>query len=158
MTNVDFGPAARRLGELVASISDDELGLATPCPAWRTRIPRDLGLLARAWGEPGAWSGMTRIAGQDAPARMVALTAADELVVHGWDVARATGRSYDAEPDMIEAAREFLDAFVSPEMPSGPTVAFGPPRRVAGGVSALERVLALAGRDPSWQPVTGRPA
>src|SRR6266516_7583219 len=27
---------------------------------WRTRIPRDLGTLARAWRQPGAWDGMTR--------------------------------------------------------------------------------------------------
>ncbi len=53
--------------------------------AWRARIPADLTTLAQAWREPGAWTGMTRIAGMDAPAEMVGLTAADELVVHGWD-------------------------------------------------------------------------
>src|SRR5712664_3478303 len=58
---------------------------------WRTRIPRDLGTLAEAWRKPDAWTGMTRIAGGDAPAAMVGLSLADELVVHGWDVARATG-------------------------------------------------------------------
>ena len=35
---------------------------------WRTRIPRDLAVLAQAWREPDAWTGMTRIAGMDAPA------------------------------------------------------------------------------------------
>src|SRR4029077_4731115 len=43
-----------------------------------------------AWGKPAGGAGKTRIAGMDAPAEMVGLTAADELVVHGWDVARAT--------------------------------------------------------------------
>jgi hypothetical protein len=37
-------------------------------PGWRTRIPRDLAALAQAWREPGAWAGITRIAGMDAPA------------------------------------------------------------------------------------------
>ena len=60
-------------------------------PGWRERIAADLAALARAWTDPGAWTGMTRIANQDAPAEMVGLTVADELVVHGWDVARATG-------------------------------------------------------------------
>src|SRR3989440_5889924 len=32
---------------------------------WRERIPRDLAALAEAWSEPGAWTGMTRIAGDD---------------------------------------------------------------------------------------------
>jgi uncharacterized protein (TIGR03086 family) len=35
---------------------------------WRARIPADLAALARAWAEPGAWTGMTRIASPDAPA------------------------------------------------------------------------------------------
>src|SRR5262245_33574212 len=47
-------------------------------PGWRDRIAADLQALARAWGEPDAWTGMTRIAGMDAPAEMVGLTAADE--------------------------------------------------------------------------------
>ena len=197
MTDIDLTSATHRLSELVASISDDELGLVTPCPAytlgdlvdhvgglalvfaaagrketgryvnmgpsgdvarltddWRTRIPRDLGLLAQAWREPGAWTGMTRVAGQDAPAAMVGITAADELVVHGWDIARAIGQDYDAEPALIEAAREFLEAFVSPspDMPSGPTVAFGPPRPVSDDAPLLDQVLAMAGRDPLWTP------
>ena len=70
-------------------------GDAARLPAdWRTRIPRDLDTLARAWSEPGAWDGMTRIAGMDAPAAMVGVTVADELVVHGWDLARATGQPF----------------------------------------------------------------
>ena len=34
-------------------------------PGWRARIPADLPRLARAWGEPGAWTGKTRIARVD---------------------------------------------------------------------------------------------
>jgi uncharacterized protein (TIGR03086 family) len=117
---------------------------------WRERIPADLAALARAWAEPAAWTGMTRIASQDAPADMVGITAADELVVHGWDVARATGQSYACEPELLDAARNFLGMFVSPDAPAGPEVVFGPPRQVAGDAPPLDRVVALAGRDPAW--------
>ena len=66
-------------------------GDAARLPAdWRERIPADLAALAGAWAKPDAWTGMTRIANQDAPAEMVGVTVADELVVHGWDVAQAT--------------------------------------------------------------------
>lgn len=59
-------------------------GDAARLPAdWRTRIPHDLAMLAQAWGKPGAWDGMTRIAGMDAPAGSIGLVAVDELVVHG---------------------------------------------------------------------------
>ena len=117
---------------------------------WRVRISRDLTALAEAWRKPAAWAGTTRIAGMDSPAEMVGLTAADELVVHGWDVARATGQPYACEPELLAAAASFLALFASPDAPAGPDVAFGPSRRVPAGAPELERVVALAGRDPGW--------
>ena len=119
---------------------------------WRARIPRDLGTLAQAWRQPGAWEGMTRIAAMDAPAAMVGLTVADELVVHGWDVARATGQPYASDPEALDAARSFLVQFASPDAPAGPEVAFGPSRELPGDAPQLDRVVALAGRDPGWSP------
>ena len=120
-------------------------------PGWRERIAADLAALARAWTDPGAWTGMTRIANQDAPAEMVGLTVADELVVHGWDVARATGQPYAADPALLTAARKFLGMFASADAPAGPDVAFGPSRELPGDAPVLDQVLALAGRDPAWQ-------
>ena len=119
---------------------------------WRVRIPRDLAALAGAWREPAAWTGMTRIAGMDAPAEAVGLTAADELVVHGWDVARATGQPYACGPELLAAAESFLVQFASPDAPAGPEVPFGPSRPVPAGAPPLDRVVALAGRDPGWSP------
>ena len=118
---------------------------------WRERIPADLAALARAWAEPAAWTGMTRIASQDAPGQAVGLTVADELVVHGWDVARATGQPYEPEPGLVDAARTFLVMFASPDAPAGPEVPFGPSREVPADAPALDQVLALAGRDPAWK-------
>lgn len=118
---------------------------------WRTRIPRDLVALGQAWREPGAWEGMSRIAGMDTPAEMVGLVLADELAVHGWDVARATGQPYACEPELLDAARSFLAQFASPDAPAGPDVAFGPSRPVAADAPLLDQVVALAGRDPGWR-------
>ena len=56
---------------------------------WRSRIPRDLAALAAAWRDPEAWTGMTRAGGIDLPGEIAGVVALDELVVHGWDVARA---------------------------------------------------------------------
>ena len=119
---------------------------------WRARIPRDLATLAEAWREPAAWAGTTRIAGSDGPAEIIGLSAADELVVHGWDVARATGQPYACEPGLLAAAESFLAMFASPDAPAGPDVPFGPSRKVPAGSPKLDRVVALAGRDPGWSP------
>jgi uncharacterized protein (TIGR03086 family) len=126
-------------------------GDAARLPAdWRTRIPADLATLAEAWSGPGAWDGDTRIAAMDSPAAMVGVTVADELVVHGWDLAQATGQPYRPDPAAVGAARSFLDLFASPDAPPGDDVAFGPSRPAPAGASDLDQVLALAGRDPSW--------
>src|SRR5258706_4391351 len=67
-------------------------------PGWRARIPADLQRLAMAWGEPGAWTGMTRIPGLASPGGMGGLKAARELVRNRRDVAPAPG-----PPDEHEA-------------------------------------------------------
>jgi uncharacterized protein (TIGR03086 family) len=119
---------------------------------WRTRIPADLATLAQAWSGPEAWEGTTRIAGMDSPADMVGVTVADELVVHGWDLAQATGQPYQPDPAAVGAARTFLDLFASPDAPAGDDVAFGPSRPAADDACPFDQVLSLAGRDLSWSP------
>ena len=93
---------------------------------------------------------MTRIAGNDTPAGVVGLVLADELSVHGWDVARASGQAYACEPDILEAALKFLQMFASPDAPAGPEVPFGPARVLLDEAPLLDRVVAMAGRDPGW--------
>jgi uncharacterized protein (TIGR03086 family) len=146
-----FTAAARK--ERSDILEHPPTGDPLPLPAdWRTSIPRDLDTLVDAWRDGDAWAGMTRIAGMDAPAEMVGLTVADEIVVHSWDVAHGTGRSYEPDPQLLAAAKQFLTAFASPDSPAGDDVPFGPSRPVPAGASELETVVALAGRNPDWRP------
>jgi uncharacterized protein (TIGR03086 family) len=146
-----FAGAARK--ETSPLTDQQPAGDAARLPAdWRTRIPADLATLAQAWSAPDAWQGMTRIAGTESPADMVGATLADELVVHGWDLAQATGQPYQADPATVAAARTFLDLFASPDAPAGDDVAFGPTRPAPDGATPLDQVLSLAGRDLSWSP------
>lgn len=146
-----FAAAARK--ETSPLTEQQPAGDAARLPAdWRIRIPADLATLAQAWSGPGAWEGMTRIAGMESPANMVGVTLADELVVHGWDLAQATGQPYQPDPAAVGAARTFLDLFASPDAPAGDDVAFGPSRAAPGNASPFDQVLSLAGRDLSWRP------
>jgi uncharacterized protein (TIGR03086 family) len=119
-------------------------------PDWRTAIPRDLETLTAAWAEPSAWDGTTRIAGSDSPAGVVGLVVTDELVIHGWDLARSLGADYEAEPELIAASKQFLDMVVNDDLPPGDDVAFGPPKPVAADATPLEEILALCGRQVNW--------
>ena len=86
----------------------------------------------------------------DAPGEMVGMTLADELLVHGWDVAMASGQAFDYEPEVLEAARSFLAQIANPDAPAAPDVPFGPPRELPESAPPLDRVLAMAGRDHAW--------
>ena len=59
--------------------------------------------LAAAWRDPAAWEGMTRAGGVDFPAEVGGFVALTEVVIHGWDVASATGQPYDVDADSADA-------------------------------------------------------
>jgi len=117
---------------------------------WRTRIPERLDALARAWRDPQAWQGMTRAGSFDMPAEVAGVVALDEVILHGWDIAVASGQPYDCEPELLEAALGFVQATVA-RNPDGTPGLFGPPVTVAEDAPLLSRVLALSGRDPGWR-------
>jgi uncharacterized protein (TIGR03086 family) len=117
---------------------------------WRTRIPARLAGLADAWREETAWEGMARVGGLDLPGEVAGMVAADELVVHGWDLAVATSQAFTCDPELLAAAHEFARQTVA-ENPNGTPGLFGPPVAVPGDAPLLDRVLGLTGRDPTWR-------
>lgn len=118
-------------------------------PDWRTRIAERLADLTSAWRDETAWTGMTRAGGLDMPAEVTAAIALDEVIVHGWDIAVATGQPFSSEPHLLEAAYGFVQSAVA-ERPEGTPGLFGPPVPVPDDAPLLDRLLGLTGRDPAW--------
>ena len=115
---------------------------------WRTAYPARLADLARAWQDPTAWEGMSRAGGVDFPGQIGGLIALTEVVIHGWDVAAATGQDYDVDRATLEAVLPHVTAIAA----EGPVEGlFGPAVPVTGDAPALDRVIALSGRDPAWR-------
>jgi uncharacterized protein (TIGR03086 family) len=119
-------------------------------PGWRETLPKALDELADAWRDPAAWTGMTRAGGVDLPGAVAAAVAADELVVHGWDLARATGQEYTPDTAALQASYGFLSA--AAEDPTRGGGIFGPVVPVPDDEPLLDRVIGLSGRDPGWKP------
>lgn len=119
-------------------------------PGWRTRIPEQLGALAAAWRFPDAWQGMTQAGGIDLPGEQAGNVAMNELVVHGWDIARASGQPYDATEEEIGSCLAFVTPAVEQSGGRGIEGLFGPAVDVPQDASPLDRLIALTGRDPSW--------
>lgn len=118
---------------------------------WRTRIPARLADLAAAWRDDAAWTGMTQAGGQDLPGELAGVIALDEVVIHGWDIAAASGQPYTCAPELLEAVHGFAHGTAS-QNPEGTPGLFGPPVPVSDDAPLLHRVLGLTGRDPAWQP------
>ena len=126
-------------------------GDASLLPAdWREQITDWLGRLADAWSEPSAWEGTAWIAGFEAPASAVGLTAANELVVHGWDVANASGQEILLDDAALAPSREFVAMMSGPGSAEARGDAFGPALPVPDGATTLDEVVAGNGRDPGW--------
>lgn len=120
-------------------------------PDWRQRIPLRLTELAQAWRRDDAWTGMTRAGGLDMPGEIVGVVALDEVIVHGWDIAVASGQEFTWDPALVEAAMGFVSPLAE-QNPHGVPGLFGPTVTVVGDAPLLDRLLGLTGRDPSWRP------
>ncbi|MEU3853274.1 TIGR03086 family metal-binding protein [Streptomyces sp. NPDC029554] len=118
-------------------------------PGWREELPKVLAELADAWRDPAAWTGMTRAGGVDLPGEVAGLVAIDELVIHGWDLARATGQAYTPDPAALRVCHDFLAASIDDP---GRGEIFGPVVPVGPEAPLLERAVGLSGRDPGWKP------
>ncbi len=114
---------------------------------WRTAYSARLAELAAAWREPTAWEGMSRAGGVDFPAEVAGIVALTEVVIHGWDVAAATGQEYEIDPGALDGVLPHVTAIAA----EGPVEGlFGPAMAVADDAPALDRVIAMSGRDPGW--------
>lgn len=116
-------------------------------PDWRTRIPRRLSDLAEAWRDPAAWTGMTAAGGVDLPGEVAGVVALDELVIHGWDLAMATGQPAGYDGPGLDAVLAMVQQFRG----GGAEGLFGPEVPVPADAPLLDRILGLAGRHPGWR-------
>lgn len=121
-------------------------------PAWRTVLPQRLEQLVDAWRVPSAWDGVTVAGGATLPAAVTGVVALDELVLHGWDLARATGQPFRCDPISTEAVLEFTRQTTLPANAAMRAGIFGPVVAVPDTALALDRALGYAGRDPDWTP------
>ena len=136
----DFGP--------LTDTDPDGDGWPDPESGWRESLGERVPAMVAAWRNPAAWEGMTRAGGVDLPGEVGGLVALDEIVLHGWDLARATGQPYDCDDATAGACMAFVGGFDEGGTPGlfGPSVAAGPE------ASPFDQVLARSGRDPRWSP------
>jgi uncharacterized protein (TIGR03086 family) len=77
-----------------------------------------------------------------------------DLVIHGWDLARATGQDDTIDPDEVASMWPGIEAMGdemrTPDFFGPGIVVFGPEVPVAEDAPLQDRLLGKVGRDPAW--------
>ncbi|MCU1683688.1 MAG: hypothetical protein JWQ81_4427 [Amycolatopsis sp.] len=172
---IDLKPACRRMIDVLAGVADGQLTDPTPCAEYTVRelidhinlvsqgfaavarkedpapakewdnLAQHVQALGEAWDDPAAWQGMTDAGGSELPNRLWGRIAFTEMVVHGWDLAKATGQPFDLPDETVRACLDHVTEFV----PNAPVPElWGPVVEVTAAASLLDRVVAITGRTP----------
>ncbi|WP_426245304.1 TIGR03086 family metal-binding protein [Nocardioides sp. LHG3406-4] len=115
-----------------------------PAKAWRAHADAVVDVLTRDGVAETAYDGYFG-------PTTVADTMADfygwDLVIHGWDIARATGQEWSIGEDEIARLHATADGWGDALHSEG---VCGPEVRIGDDASAQDRLLARLGRDPGW--------
>ena len=143
---------AFRMGAEKSPLAGGPSADADHLPAdWRERLPQQLDALVAAWAQPSSWEGLTEVAGVRMPAAAMGVVAANEVLVHGWDLAVATGQPYEVDPVVAQACLEFGEGFAA-GAPEARDQMYGPVVPVPADAPVIDRLLGQTGRDPAWKP------
>jgi uncharacterized protein (TIGR03086 family) len=138
---VNFQALARRQ-EVDWSAKEDHL-----TEGWRDRFAAETVRLIEAWSDPAALAGVSP--GMGLPQETVGDMALIDLMVHAWDLARATGQRLEVDPAVLAAGHGFMDRMGETGQRMG---AFGEPVPTTSDATALDQLLGRTGRNPAWTP------
>jgi uncharacterized protein (TIGR03086 family) len=119
-------------------------------PGYAADYAAQLDKAVAAWSDPAAWERNLNVMGTPTPAADVASLLIAEMVLHGWDAAKASGQPYAARDDVAQAVLTAVEA--NAEL-FRKYQGFAEPVPVPASASALDRALAQSGRDPGWAPI-----
>lgn len=119
-----------------------------PVLDWPAALKEHVERTVEAWNLPGAWDGVTFMGGPtELPATLVGGMVVGEFVVHGWDLARATGQDPVWDAELLDYLHVEVEKYAQDGRDMG---IYGPEVEVVGTAPTLHRILGLTGRDPHW--------
>ncbi|GAA1374604.1 TIGR03086 family metal-binding protein [Streptomyces beijiangensis] len=122
----------------------------TGVPGWCEAYAARSAATAAVWSDDRAWTGETGMTGGGLmPAPFIGGIVLGEWLLHGWDLAVATGQKLNIDDET--AAVLFHDVAGKADMARQYGM-YGPEVQVAPDAPLLDRALGLAGRDPQWRP------
>ena len=118
-------------------------------PGYAEAYQAQIAKAVHAWSDPEAWAGDRSVMGGAMPAADIAAMLIMEMVLHGWDVAKAAGQDYHCSGELAQAVLQTVQAQGDMFRRYQGFAAIVP---VPGDATAFDRALAVSGRDPQWKP------
>jgi uncharacterized protein (TIGR03086 family) len=138
LARVGAGADVRGAPDVIHGIGDDD---------WADAVTRARGEVDRVWAHDEALDRLVTLPWATLPGRAVLDAYTHEFTVHSWDLAHATDRLAELDPDLAAQALDAFPVFAPPEERSeqGP---FGPAVPVPDDADVYTRLAAYLGRRP----------
>ena len=112
---------------------------------WQATVADHVRAVAVAWSDPEVWERPEGLPGSGLANETWGKIALTELVVHGWDLAQATGQPFALDDATLQACLDHVAVFI----PNAPVPGlWDPPVDVPDDAPLLDRIIAINGRTP----------
>lgn len=117
----------------------------TNCEDAVRQLSNGIKTAVEAWRAPGALDRKVQAPMGEVPADFLANITTTEMLMHGWDLARATGQSYKPDEALVEDALGVVRTFLTPDRRGQ---SFGAEKQPPANAPAIDRLAAFTGRQP----------
>jgi uncharacterized protein (TIGR03086 family) len=100
-----------------------------------------------AWADDAKLDQLVAVPWGKVPGRIALAGYIQEILVHGWDLATATGQPVEGDPELAGYALTFAERALPPE-PRGGDIPFGPPIPAPPGAGPYTQLATYLGRTP----------
>jgi len=101
-----------------------------------------------AWADDAKLDALFEVPWGKVPGRIAVSGYVQEITVHGWDLAKATGQPTELDPDLASWVLAVAQRILPPEPRGGEEIPFGPVVPVPPGAGLYARLAAWLGRQP----------
>ena len=134
-------------GKTVAEVGDKydgDLVGSDPSGAYNAAVESAKAAIAK----PGAMEQTVHLSRGDMTGAAYVTSMFTDVLVHAWDVAKATGQDTVLDPELVSASY----AIMLPRQGSLPVEAFGTDQEITDSADLQTKLLGLLGRSVDWKP------
>jgi uncharacterized protein (TIGR03086 family) len=135
------------VGEGGDGLAVDPRADGVPDDGWPAAYAAARARVTAAWADDTRLDALVEVPWGKVPGRIALSGYVQEVLTHGWDLARATGQPTELDPELASWVLAVAQRILPPE-PRGGEIPFGPVRPVPAGAAPYAQLAAWLGRQP----------